>query len=233
MADIEARREARRKRILENSHNRLQLISGKCSNEDFSVASKESTDVSPIPHKYESALSPLTSDSGISEYSIQNGGLGTSTGSFEPLILRHDVASGDEDIVSAVADWIAPTSQITPENVQLPLWKLVVTYKYDIVLLSLVIQFIHTLTAFPLENSYFFVPLLIYSITKSLWLPKQNNSSIANLFLLLNGMSSNGMHKIINVLLWAGAFSQDACIFLFTTICIQMLYNLVRDNFVT
>lgn len=35
MADAAARREARRKRILENSHNRLQLISGKSSDEDF------------------------------------------------------------------------------------------------------------------------------------------------------------------------------------------------------
>lgn len=34
MADAAAaRREARRKRILENSHNRLQLISGKCGDE--------------------------------------------------------------------------------------------------------------------------------------------------------------------------------------------------------
>lgn len=34
MADAAAaRREARRRRILENSHNRLQLISGKCGDE--------------------------------------------------------------------------------------------------------------------------------------------------------------------------------------------------------
>lgn len=34
MADaVAARREARRRRILENSHNRLQLISGKCDDD--------------------------------------------------------------------------------------------------------------------------------------------------------------------------------------------------------
>lgn len=35
MADAAARREARRRRILENSHNRLQLISGKIDEESY------------------------------------------------------------------------------------------------------------------------------------------------------------------------------------------------------
>ncbi|RVE45440.1 hypothetical protein evm_009875 [Chilo suppressalis] len=233
MADAEARREARRKRILENSHNRLQLISGKCSSEDFSVTSQVCTNVSPIPQNHERSSSPTTSGTTVSVSSIHNGGLGVSRDSFEPLITGHENASGDDEVIPELTNWIPSMTPATPEQSQIPLWKSLITHKYDILLLSLFLQLLHALTVVPFENSYFFVPLIIYSVTKSVWLPKQSNSSIGNIILLLNGMSSNGLHKIVNILMWVSAFTQDACIFLFTTICVQSFYNIVKESFVT
>ncbi|XP_028162104.1 uncharacterized protein LOC114354049 [Ostrinia furnacalis] len=228
MADAAARREARRKRILENSHNRLQLISGKNSDE----LPRESTNKSPIPEIYEPTI--ITNIEVSSDYSLLNGILGNVDSEVETthtLPSRHDVvAAGDGEVVNDLAAF-APSSP--PEQPQTSPWTTLVTFKYDIVLLSLLLQFIHGVASIPMDNTYFFLPLIIYSVTKLVWFPKQSNSNIAHVLLLLNGLSASRLHKMLEILKWSSAISQDICVYLFTTICIQTLFITLKDSLVT
>ncbi|KAJ8714947.1 hypothetical protein PYW08_004928 [Mythimna loreyi] len=94
MADAAAaRREARRRRILENSHNRLQLISGKCGDE----GPRESPVRNIIPDS-----TPEISHSSVnssSKTSLNNGVIIPEPDSFELLSsFNHDIASGDREL---------------------------------------------------------------------------------------------------------------------------------------
>ncbi|KAL0871049.1 hypothetical protein ABMA27_004854 [Loxostege sticticalis] len=229
MADAAAaRREARRKRILENSQNRLQLISGKNSDE----TPRESSNKSPIPQSYEATIPAESSVS--SDYSLLNGILGSlesEVEAIEPLLSRHDVvAAGDGEVVNNPPSLI---SSSPPEEPQKSLRKVLLTNKYDIVLLSLLLQCIHIVASVPFENTYFFLPLIIYSVTKIAWFAEQSNSNIANALLLLNGYSQSRLYSMLEVIQWTGIISQDVCIYLFTTICVQSLLTILRDSFVT
>lgn len=173
-----------------------------------------------------------------SDYSLINGILGnlevgtSEVEATESLPSRHDVvAAGDGEVLNDLAAFI---SSSPPEQPQTSSWtSALVTSKYDIVLLSLLLQFIHSVASVPFENTYFFLPLLIYSITKLAWFPKQSNSNIANALLLFNFLSQSRLQRMIEILQWTGTISQDVCIYLFTTICIQSLYTMLRDIFVT
>lgn len=136
------------------------------------------------------------------------------------------VASGDRQIMNDLTGLISPP--LEPEK-KTTLEK-IITYKYDIVIVSLLIQLLYSLPVFTIDNGYFFFPVIIYIITKMIWFPVQSQSKIANVLMLLNGMSAHKVQKLLSVSQWVGVVSQDICVYLFTTICIQSILNTLKDS---
>ncbi|XP_045774946.1 uncharacterized protein LOC123873892 isoform X2 [Maniola jurtina] len=228
-----ARREARRRKILENSHNRLQLIAGKSDNE----ICKESSIITQIPSETTDNSVPKESSS-TSKCLLNNGVINAGEDLFGSLPINHEsFALGDGDVTIRSHDTAAllpPSSTTsTPDPVQVApsLWETITNLKYDIVLLSMFIQLLHGFSLITFEGMYFFLPLISYVATKYFWSPKQhNNSNIANALLLLNGMSARKAQNIMSIIQCVSTFSQDVCIFLFTTICIQSLLLTIKAN---
>lgn len=164
----------------------------------------------------------------ISSYlpSLYNGDVVGDSESRGLLSPHHDsVAAGDGEIANDIASLAAPA-----EPVKTTFWEKLVSFKYDIVLLSLLIQLLYGLSILTFDTSYFFLPLFIYVGTKLVWFPTQSKSAIANAFLMLNGISASRVQKIMNVSQWAGVISQDVCVFLFTTISVQSLYITLKNS---
>ncbi|CAH2236047.1 jg7338 [Pararge aegeria aegeria] len=90
-----ARREARRRKILENSHNRLQIISGKSANE----ICKESSNITPIPTEFVDNSVPKESSSVI-EHFLNNGVINAGVDSPQSFLsTNHEsIALGDGDV---------------------------------------------------------------------------------------------------------------------------------------
>ncbi|XP_045451519.1 uncharacterized protein LOC123660500 [Melitaea cinxia] len=226
MADAAlARREARRRKILENSHNRLQLISGKNGNE----VSKEPSIKPPISEPIHENF--VFQESSISNKCVLNNGV-INTG--EPIgfmSTNHENFAISDGDVNALSNDIAAFLPATSEPTQSPpLMEKLFSYKYDIVLLSLLIQLFYSFSLVTFDNTYFFLPLLLYVTTKLIWFPKQPTSNFTNILLLLNGMSATRARRIIAVTEWISAFSHDICVFLFVTICVQSLCQSMRSN---
>ncbi|CAH1639073.1 unnamed protein product [Spodoptera littoralis] len=226
MADAAAaRREARRRRILENSHNRLQLISGKCGDEQ----PRES----PVRNTIPDPIHEISHSSNISssKTSLNNGVIVSEPDSFELLTsLNHDIAAGDGEVPSDLAPFVSPAPEPTPTPSP---WEKLTNYKYDIVLLSLLIQLLYSLSLVTFDGTYFFLPVLIYVITKLIWFPSQSNSKLANALQLLHVVSSPRVKKVIYLTQCMGVISCDICVYLFTTICIQSLFITLRDGLIT
>ena len=154
--------------------------------------------------------------------------------SFELLSsLNHDIAAGDVEVPSELAPLVTPP--LAPEPAPTPSsWQKLSNNRYDVVLLSLLIQLLYSLSLVTFDGTYFFLPVLIYAITKLIWFPSQNSSSkIANALQLLHIMSSHRVQKFIYLTQCMGVISCDICIFLFTTICIQSLLITLRDGLIT
>lgn len=117
------------------------------------------------------------------------------------------------------------------EAPQLSLWEKLALYKYDIVLLSIVLQVLSSLTASSADTFYLFLPVAIYTITKIVWLPSKQQSNIANFLLLLNGMSPTKVQIFTKIAQLFSVFSQDVCVFLFMTICLQSLLSVFGDQY--
>ncbi|XP_053610716.1 uncharacterized protein LOC128675365 [Plodia interpunctella] len=236
MADAAAaRREARRKRILENSNNRLQLIAGK--------ASTESTKSSPIRcHNPEQPLEvPVTavpSESSSIYKPLNNGVFVTESDQFEFLstlssMHGHDtIAAGDTETSNELASFsTAPTASVQSQSI----WEKITIYKYDIVLLSLLIQILYSFSVMPFESNYIFLPFALYAITKQMFFPVQNNSKLANALLLLNNLSgqANVIQKALGISQWVGGLLQDVFVYLFTTICLQSVCLTLKESLMT
>ncbi|KAJ8712210.1 hypothetical protein PYW07_005052 [Mythimna separata] len=227
MADAAAaRREARRRRILENSHNRLQLISGKCGDE----GPRES----PVRNIIPDSIPEISHSSVISssKTSLNNGVIIPEPDSFELLSsLNDDIASGDREVPSDLAPFATPAPEPAPTPSP---WEKLTNNKYDVVLLSLLIQLLYSLSLITFDGTYFFLPVLIYAITKLIWFPSQrSNSKFANALQLLHIVSSQRVQKLIYLTQCMGVISCDICIFLFTTICIQSLLIMLKDGLIT
>lgn len=165
--------------------------------------------------------------------SLNNGVITTGVDPFSFISTSHEnVAIGEGDVTVSSHDLAALTPPaFDPPQQSTPLLEKFANSKYDIVILSLFIQLLYSFSI-TFENTYFFLPLLLYSITKSILYPKQQNSNIANAILLLNGVSASKVQKIMSLTQWISTFSQDVCVFLFTTICTQLLWQTVRDTLV-
>ncbi|XP_021192348.3 uncharacterized protein LOC110377697 [Helicoverpa armigera] len=227
MADAAAaRREARRRRILENSHNRLQLISGKCGDD----CPRESPVRTIIPDPIHEISLPT--DNSSSKTSLNNGVITSESDSFDLLSLNHDIAAGDGEVPSDLAPFASPAPE--PASTPSPsLLEKITNNKYDIVLLSLLIQLLYSLSLVTFDDTYFFLPVLIYVITKLVWFPSQSNSKLANALQLLHIVSSHRVKRIIYLTQCMGVISCDICVFLFTTICIQSLLITLKDGLIT
>lgn len=199
---------------------------------------------SPIRHldhpiaEYNSEASTSQSSS-PSTLSLNNGAVVAEAQPCELLSSRHDpVAAGDGDLANDFTSFASsPLIQSpTSEQPQAPsVWEKIIVYKYDIVLLSLLIQLLHGLSLVSLEGTYVFLPFAVYAVTKTIFFPVQTNSKLANMLLLLNQFSrqANGLQKILHVTQWTGTIFQDVSVYLFTTICIQSLYITLKESFVT
>ncbi|CAB3246877.1 unnamed protein product [Arctia plantaginis] len=185
MADaVAARREARRKRILENSHNRLQLISGKCDDD----CPRESPIRSVIPEQIRE-ISVTPENVCILNRSLINNGV-VLPETIDTFLVNHDnaihdVAAGDGEVPDDLAPFTSTslTQEPTPTSC---LWEKVTNYRYDIVLLSLIMQLLYGLTLVTFEDTYFFLPILIYVITKMIWFPAQS-STLTEQYLTIAG----------------------------------------------
>ncbi|KAG7312271.1 hypothetical protein JYU34_001743 [Plutella xylostella] len=229
MADAAAaRREARRRRILENSNNRLQLIAGKSGDESARASpvkpfflEENSSNNTPAPE--------LVPDSRCSSRSsVANGVPGLEAELIGLLsTFNAPIGAGDTEVDNDLAAFTAPT----PEPVKNPtLWEKLVTYKYDVVILAIVLQVLYNVASVQYDNVYIFLPVVVYVLTKLLWAPEKQQSSIANALLLMNGLSPDKVQKIMFVSQLAMMVTQDISLFLFTTICIQSLYVTISDN---
>lgn len=254
MADAAAaRREARRRRILENSQNRLHFISGKNSTDSvkgtyfyfrlsmckqllfktLDALFSESPSKSPIPDFPDQNIeSPVPSECSSSLFPpITNNGMVMSEPNSSELLLQSQdfVAAGDRQIMNDLAGFISPPPELDKKTK----FEQIVTYKYDIVILSLLIQLLYSLHLFTVDNGYFFLPVIIYVITKLIWFPVQSQSKIANVLMLLNGMSAQTVQKMLSVSQCVGVITQDVCVYLFTTICVQSILKILKDSFGT
>ncbi|XP_075980252.1 uncharacterized protein LOC142979293 [Anticarsia gemmatalis] len=235
MADaIAARREARRRRILENSHNRLQLISGKCGDD----CPRESPVRTISPEHIHEISVPSDNISSCSKTSLNNGVIVTETDSFDLLslnhdIANHDIAAGDGEVPGDLAPFASPTQETQTSSPSSSPWEKLTNYRYDIVLLSILIQLLYSLSLVTFEGTYFFLPVLIYVITKLIWFPSQSNSKFSNALMLLQGLSSYRVQKVIYITQCLGVISRDICVFLFTTICIQSLLITLKNGLIT
>lgn len=234
MADVAARREARRRKILENSHNRLQIIAGKNSDE----FPRESPIKTLIPEP-EYNFPATVSTSSFGSTSHQNGLIVSPPSELlEFLSATHGIdASGDGEVFSDLATLLPPPAAVPPisEPAEIPmlsLWEKITSYKYDIVLLSLLLQILYSLSLMSFDSGYFFFPVIVYIVTKLIWFPTHSSSNIANMLLLLNGMSQARVQKILYFSQCLGVISHDIFVYLFTTICIQSLWITFRDNLV-
>ncbi|KAJ0174745.1 hypothetical protein K1T71_009853 [Dendrolimus kikuchii] len=244
MADAAARREARRRRILENSHNRLQLISGKSGDD-----SPSDSPVRSLNLDQERDVSLFHDSSSHKSTCLNNGAIVNEPETYGSLLADNDiVAAGDGDLSSDLASFINPATFTTTTNLPntLPfgsptpeptqttsLFEKIITYKYDIVLLSLLIQLLDWLSLITTEDIYFFIPVIIYTVTKFIWFPEKSNSGLASALLLLNSPSSARLHKMFQVAQYASVIGRDICVFLFTTICIQSLSFVLKEWLIT
>lgn len=248
-----ARREARRRRILENSQNRLQLISGKASDESPRCklpcglehwlnipATYHFVLISATPVRsfllsednYDVPTTKITSDSrSSSKSSLNNGVLVTETETLGLLSPIHDVdaAAGDSD---GPNDFAGLASEPALPVRSPTLWEKLITYRLDIVILSLLIQLFYSLSIAEVDNVYFFLPLAIYVVTKLALSPVRAQSSILNALLMMQGLSPDRVQKLMFFTQLGMTFSQDVCVFLFTTICIQSLYITMSNKIV-
>ncbi|CAK1586810.1 unnamed protein product [Parnassius mnemosyne] len=226
MADaIAARREARRRRILENSHNRLQLISGKTDDD----INKDSPRRTPIPDQNVD-IPFLTEVDTINTRFLDNGIINSE---FETTgFTENDNLSDNREVTNDLAAFTLLSPEPCP-TLNPSLVDKVVTSKYDIVLLSLLIQILYELSVFTFDQAFFFLPLILYIVTKLIFFPRQSNSSIANALLLLNGISAEKVKIIVYVMQLLMLISGDVCLYLFTIICIQSLSITLKDNFIT
>ncbi|XP_073961691.1 uncharacterized protein [Choristoneura fumiferana] len=237
MADAAAaRREARKRKILENSQNRLQRIAGKCEGE-FAKGSPIRT---LLPEEIYEA--PLISDSDVSfrgsntlstSSSLNNGVFMAETPLVEPSSFsQHFGLDATGDGLTGVATDLAALMSPAPETApiqEVTLWNKLVLYKYDIVLVSLVVQLLYSFSLLTFDETYFFLPLVVYVVTKMIWFPAPSSSNFANALLLLNGISVDRVEKIMSVTRCVSIFSQDTCVYLFATICMQALYATMQD----
>ncbi|XP_063625811.1 uncharacterized protein LOC134797500 [Cydia splendana] len=234
MADAAAaRREARRRKILENSHNRLQRISGKCEE----PIPKESSFQTILPDvNYEVSAISSSATTTRSNSSLNNGVVvqapPVAVSSLSPI---HEAdAAGDSltDVANDLAALMSPGSQ--PANTQqVSLLEKLVLYKYDVVLVSLLVQLLYGLSLLTFDETYFFLPLVVYVVTKMIWFPAPSSSNFANALLLLNGISVQRVERIMSVMRWVSMFSQDVCVYLFTMICMQALSHTITDSLIT
>ncbi|XP_013179719.1 PREDICTED: uncharacterized protein LOC106126549 [Papilio xuthus] len=214
MADAAAaRREARRKRILENSHNRLQLISGKI-NDDCCKDSLRT------PMLDQNVDVPLITEVNTVNTCYANNGLSVSN--------LETFTSENTDVLNDLTSFLPPTPEHSPSQDSSLFGKLV-DNKYDIVLLSLFMQILNGLSIIKVEQSYFFLPLALYVATKLFFFPKESNSSIANTLLQMQGISAQNVKVILNVMQLFMVISRDVCVFLFTTICLQSIHSMLID----
>ncbi|XP_068617814.1 uncharacterized protein [Battus philenor] len=226
MADAAAaRREARRRRILENSHNRLQLISGKIEDEFI----KDSPRRTPIPDQIVDV--PLITEVNTINTCFLNNGVLNSDLETTGYTSEIQQQTNDREVTNDLAAFLS-SPETTPTQ-DPSLVDKIVNYKYDIVLLSLLMQLLNGLSIINIESSYFFLPLFLYVVTKLIFFPKQNNSNIANAFLLLNGISAEKVKIVMFIMQVVMVISQDVCIFLFTTICIQSMSTIQMKNFIS
>lgn len=149
------------------------------------------------------------------------------TDSFEFSLDSQDfVAAGDRQIMNESTGFMSPP----PEPEKVSTFEKIIAYKYDIVILSLLIQLSYSLPLFTLDDGYFFLPLIIYVVTKLIWFPVHSKSNITNMLMLLNGISAQRIQKMLSVSQWVGVISQDICVYLFTTICLQSILNILKDT---
>ncbi|CAK1555872.1 unnamed protein product [Leptosia nina] len=132
MADAAiARREARRRKILENSQNRLQRIAGKAGEE----CCRESPVHSPISEYQETVSSEISN----SKAPLHNGVLSSSLLSPENFILDPEATTNHNSIINDLASLLPPnvSGNSTSEAVQKPsLMEYSITYKYKDVVVS-------------------------------------------------------------------------------------------------
>lgn len=144
-----------------------------------------------------------------------------------PPIHDMDAAAGDSEEANVFAGFGPPIS-VTP--VQPPtLYEKLTSYRLDIVVLSLLLQVLYRLSTVNVDSMYFFLPMAIHEIMKLIFLPKRPQSSIINALLMMQGISPERVQKVMVFAQLAMSVSQDFCVFLFTTICIQSLYNTLEN----
>lgn len=184
-------------------------------------------------------ISHSSDNSSCSKTSLNNGVIVSEPDSFELLSPNRDIAAGDGEVPSDLAPFLSPASLASSASSVLEpaptssLCEKLTNHKYDVVLLSLLIQLLYSLSLVTFDSTYFFLPVLIYVITKLIWFPSQSNSKFANALQLLHVMSSHRVQKIIYVTQCIGVISCDICIFLFTTICIQSLLITLKNGLIT
>lgn len=115
----------------------------------------------------------------------------------------------------------------SPSNTDLKklptLWDKLILNKYDIMLVSIIIQILHSLSVTPSNETYILLPVLMYVVIKLSFFNSQPQSKVGSVLMLMGGMSSSRVQNFLVLVQVILTFAEDVCIFLFTTICIQTL----------
>lgn len=244
MADVASlRREARRRKILENSQSRFLLIAGKSDETtqqctyfvyNIKIVTKLFTYVffvfsAPIstsfirPEIEESIPDTINCNSSI----IPNGALFNESDVSGILSTNFSNTLENNEIINSFS-----TSLLTnTETTKVTLWEKLVIFKYDIVLVSLTMQILFYLSSVPADITLFFFPILMYIITKLILFPSQHNSKLGSLLMLLSGISQIKIQKFLHIVQLISPFVEDLLIYLFITICSQVMWITIYNTF--
>lgn len=144
----------------------------------------------------------------------------------EPLtIFGPETAAGDGEPVDDPSPFPS-RAQRTPRNSRTSLKTLLLVHKYDMVLMSFLLQIYYSFN--PLTNTTnLFLPIFIYSVTKIIWFPPKDNSNTTNAMLFINSVMSNRLKNVIYIAQSLAVVVRDIFVYLFVTVCIQSVYEYI------
>lgn len=235
---IKARREARRRRILENSGTRLQKITGNSTEEEVINIKQNKTekptfielckdvhnaslifDESNTPFKLASKLESLTEaldSSGIKEF--------LTVLSSQAVDKKEANNNNDDD----------KSQQTTNEQNNKTLFHTIYKLKLHLIFLAIIIRLLYYLRYNSMFYNSLFIPLAIFEISDFFIFPRNNEITNANSYinfaLLFCGISQGKRNMFLRILYYWSKLWTDMCFYFFTFLLSNQIVLYLFEN---
>lgn len=223
MADAAARREARRRRILENSQNRIHLITGRtdvASTTESSIFHKLPAETRTDTFQFESYNSPIHNGNPSQIVETENVPQ-VNEGRTDP--------SYDAAFITNFLNNLPQTEEPSTVLKETKIDKFL-SCKFDIILLSMLVQILYCFQGELITGISIFLPLIIFDLTKMFVMPLREKSSMLSALLLMNGISPVKVKQIMVAMQIIVKFLEDVSIYLFMIVITQALVLSVKDD---